>query len=222
MFRLFHRPDCPFCWKVRIALYELNLPFQETLVTLGEKHPEVLALNPNGTVPVLITDDGTVLWESAAILEYLVDHVQDNGAAQTLLVGSAAEKAEIRQIHIFSDNHLGKAVFPLIRHRRENPGREADPHIFERARLAWHENLGVLEKALRHRPFFGGETFSCADCALVPRVTLAEVYGLPFAKEMPQLKTWYARVGSRPSVQAARPARFPGIDDFIKPVSGKI
>ena len=70
MITVYQRTDCPFCWKVRIALSELGLEYQVVETRLGEKHPEVGRLSPTGSVPVLV-DGETSIWESAVILEYL-------------------------------------------------------------------------------------------------------------------------------------------------------
>ena len=72
MITLYHRSDCPFCWKVRIALVELGINYQLIDTVLGEKHPEVIKYNPKGSVPVFV-DGPTVIWESNTILEYLED-----------------------------------------------------------------------------------------------------------------------------------------------------
>ena len=212
MVTLIHRVDCPFCWKVRIALFELDVSFEETVLTLGEKSREVRDLNPNNTVPVMIADDETVIWESAAMLEYVAERF----GGGKLLEGNSEERARIRQLHIFSDSRVGKAVFPMVRERRNNPGTEVPEDLRRDITAAWIDCLSVLEMELRDREFFGGEYFSVADCALVPRFTLAEVYGLPVPEAFPKLANWYQRVSERASVIKARPEKFPGVNDLVK------
>ena len=70
MIILYHRTDCPFCWKVRLGLDELGIDYSIVNTRLGEKHPDVVRYNPKGSVPVLI-DGEAAIWESNAILEYL-------------------------------------------------------------------------------------------------------------------------------------------------------
>ncbi|MFC7050127.1 glutathione S-transferase family protein [Emcibacter nanhaiensis] len=212
MIRLFHRTDCPFCWKVRIALFELGVPVEETVLALGEKSREVRDLNPNNSVPVMITDKDTVIWESAAMVEYVAERF----GAGRLFEGSAEDRARIRQLHIFSDNRVGKAVFPIVRERRNNPGREVPEELLRRITAEWTGCLSVLERELRDREFFGGESFSAADCALMPRFTLAEVYGLPVPDTFPKAADWYRRTSRRASVIQARPDKFPGVNDLVK------
>ncbi len=64
------------CYKVKLALHLLGLPYQwrEVDILKGETQTaEFLAMNPNGKVPVLQLEDGTCLWESNAILNFLAD-----------------------------------------------------------------------------------------------------------------------------------------------------
>jgi len=124
--KLYHRPDCPFCWKVRLFLQETGIEVQEFSVTLGKKHPDVVALNPNGTVPVLIDDD-LVLWESAVIIEYLADGFSEI----SLMAGSPGIRAFIRQIHSYSDNRIGKALFPYIKQVRDSDSGKATDELYQ-------------------------------------------------------------------------------------------
>ena len=46
MITLYQRDDCPFCWKVQLAMTELQIEHQIVDIVLGEKHPQVLRSNP--------------------------------------------------------------------------------------------------------------------------------------------------------------------------------
>src|SRR5260370_4581017 len=61
---------CPYVQRVAIALAEKNTPFERTYIDLANKPDWFLAISPLGKTPVL-TVDGTPVFESAAILEYL-------------------------------------------------------------------------------------------------------------------------------------------------------
>ena len=74
-------PHSPRGFKVLAAANHLGLDYEFHLVDLGkgdQRRPEFLALNPNGRMPVL-EDDGFVLWESNAILQYLADKRPEAG-----------------------------------------------------------------------------------------------------------------------------------------------
>ncbi|MBL4802721.1 MAG: glutathione S-transferase family protein [Emcibacter sp.] len=209
--KLYHRPDCPFCWKVRIFLKEIDVDVEEVTIALGEKNPDIMALNPNGTVPVFMDGD-LLLWESAVIIEYLADKYP----AAALMSGSAIERADIRQIHGYSDSRVGKILFPYIKHVREK-GLDFLGHDTRQATTeGWGEIQKILSERLGNKKFFG-PNFSAADCALIPRVTLALAYGLTFGDDVVNLKKWYRECVKRPSFLATLPAVLPGIDEMIKP-----
>ncbi|PCJ42317.1 MAG: glutathione S-transferase [Alphaproteobacteria bacterium] len=205
--KLYHRPDCPFCWKLRLFLREAGVEVSEISVKLGEKHPDVVALNPNGTVPVLIDGD-LVLWESAVIIEYLADKFPETG----LMTGTPEQRAKIRQIHSYSDHRLGKILFPYIKQVRDG---KADGDLKHTIDKAWQAELDMLTLQLGDQDYFGPD-FSVADCALIPRFTLALVYGLTLGKGYGKLKNWFERCKRRSSFATVLPASFPGIDEMIK------
>jgi len=208
--KLYHRPDCPFCWKVRLVLRESDITVQEVAVGLGQKHPDVVALNPNATVPVLVEGD-MVLWDSGPVAEYLAERFPQSG----LMAGSPAQRAKIRQIHSYSDNIIGKILFPHIKQVRENQGQTAAGEVEQKTSTAWRSAQEILSEQLGDEDFFGPE-FSLADCALLPRVTLAQIYGLPLSQDFHNLGQWYQRCLARSSFAAVFPAVFPGINEMIK------
>ena len=79
MIKLYDFKSSPNCQRVKIVLAEKNLPYETVPIDLRkqeQKTPEYLKLNPYGKVPVL-TDDGTVLYESCIINEYLNEKYPD-------------------------------------------------------------------------------------------------------------------------------------------------
>lgn len=72
-FQLFLSQRSPFARRIRLALERLDLPFTEKPVNVFEENPELLAANPLGMVPTLMTPEGRALFDSATILEYLDD-----------------------------------------------------------------------------------------------------------------------------------------------------
>lgn len=208
--KLYHRSDCPFCWKIRIFLQESGIEVQEISVERGKKHPDVLALNPNGMVPVLIYGD-LVLWESSVIIEYLADGISQ----RSLMPGSPASRALIRQLHSYSDNRVGKVLFPFIKQVRDSESGKAVAELHRSTTCAWAVIQKTLSVQLEDKDFFGTD-FSVAECALIPRFTLALAYGLSLSDEFPNLKKWFRRCAERPSFAATLPGIFSGINEIIK------
>ena len=91
---LYHQWLSPVCRKVRIVLAEKKLDFELRLEPVWEQRPEFLALNPAGELPVLVENDGSVLADGTAIVEYLEETVPE----PPLLAGTPAERAEVRRL----------------------------------------------------------------------------------------------------------------------------
>src|SRR5215469_7708883 len=99
-------------YRVRVALHLKGVAFEETMVDLdagAQLEPEFVALSPQGAVPVLVIDDGTLLAQSIAILEYL----EEAYPAPGLLPSDLAGRARVRALALMfaADHH------PLITHR---------------------------------------------------------------------------------------------------------
>ena len=202
MITLYERTDCPFCWKVRIALAELGVEHHIEATRLGEKHPEVTRLSPTGTVPVLVDGD-TAIWESAVILEYLDSRY---GPGQ-LFPGTPAEQASVRLLHAYSDKIVGGCLRDLVFEKRSKREADWDGDIIAVSLDKWRNCQVSLEEQLDNRPGFG-QDYSAADCALAARFGVAEAYGAPVTAEFPALSAWYAKVKGRPSWQQAYPGSF--------------
>jgi len=207
MIKLYARADCPFCWKVKIALAELALPFDLVATRLGEKHPEVVALSPRQSVPVLV-DDALVIWESAVILEYLHDAYGDQRAS--LLPQAPAARARARLIHSYSDQVIGPALRDTVFEKRTKPPEDWDQELLAQSAARWRACLVQLETWLDGGDAFAGD-FSLAECALAPRFGLAQAYGVGVDDDFPGLARWFATIQARPSYQATLPRSFPGL-----------
>lgn len=208
MITLYSGPLSLFARKVEIALREKGLAFERIMVPFNQttgydpKHPEVLALNPKGQVPVL-SDCGLVLYDSTVILEYLDEAYPE----PRLMPETPVERARCRLDELYADEIMLQALRPLM-HRTGPPSpdrdrriaQEADALIAEEA-LARHYE--VLEQKLAGRDFFGGQ-LSTADIALFMSVLFSLRLGGPPLGGHPALSAWFARLRQRPAfVQAA-------------------
>lgn len=203
MITLYSGPLSLFARKVEIALREKGLDFERVMVPFNQttgydpKHPEVLALNPKGQVPVL-TDCGLVLYDSTVILEYL-----DEAYPQPpLYPSSPADRARCRLDELYADEIMFSALRPLM-HRTSPPtsdrtrrmAQEADALIAEEALL---RHYAVLEERLAGREFFS-QSLSAADIALFMDVLFALRLGGPGLAGFDGLANWYERLSDRPA-----------------------
>lgn len=180
--------------KVLWALDELGVEYEREdwgLPNRDPKVPEFLALNPNGTVPVLVEEDGNGLWESNAILIYLA---QTRGA---LLPGGRHELGLALQWLGWQASELntpwGYAVMGLL---RRMPGYD-DPQRIADSTTRWTAKMDILEAELsKGRPFIAGETFTIADIAL--GLSCHRWFMTPFDRKlMPAAKAYYERLRGR-------------------------
>ena len=199
---LYQRTDCPFCWKVRIALAELDIEYQSVDTTLGEKHPQVQRLSPTGTVPVL-EDGQAAIWESAVILDYL----DAEYAPGRLISTDPVTQSRERLLQVYSDKLVGGCLKEIVFEKRSKPEIEWDLDKIREGESRWRDCQVRLEQELDGRPFFG-EGYSVADCALAARFGVAEAYGAGVNMEFPHLFQWFQGVTARPSWNRAYPMSF--------------
>jgi len=202
--KLYSAPLSLFARKVEIALHEKGIPFERVMVAFTQtegyrpKHPDVLAANPKGQVPVLV-DDGLALFDSTLIFEYL----EDAYPAPPLYPATPRGRAECRLHELYADEVM---LVPLRSLMYRSGPRAADPD--ERARdrdealeaeavIARH--YGEVEQRLGGREFLCG-AFTVADIAVFMMILYALRLGGPPIDGHPHLAAWYARVAGRPSV----------------------
>lgn len=198
---LYYRADCPFCWKVRIALAELNISYKGTETVLGEKHSSVARLSPKGSVPVLV-DSTTVIWESSVIVEYLHDQ---SGISQ-LLPDTAAERSRVRLLQSYSDSVIGPALRGLVFEKRAKPSAEWDWEIIDNSETAWQACQAQLNDWISEGAF--PSSFGAAHCALLPRFGIAEYYDSPIPSSFTALTNWYRETSTRESYTSTYPYGF--------------
>lgn len=157
----------PFSWKVWLSLERKQIPYDlKTLSAVAGdlKTPQFLALNPRGKVPTIV-DDGFVLSESSAIVEYLDEQYPDTGAR--LWPADAKARALARKTAIEGDTfiypNVRKLVVELLMRKEGDP----DAAVIADAKAALARELATLERAIKG-PFIASGEPSAADFALYP------------------------------------------------------
>jgi glutathione S-transferase len=186
--------------KVKMALLEKGIPFEEQAVSTGSKDDAVLSCSPLGKVPFIRTEQGA-LCESQAILDYL-EALQPE---PRLLPADPWAAAKVRELTTFVDLHLelvarelyGKAFFG---------GEIGDSHA-ERVRKQLVKNIAGFKRLARFSPYVAGDSFTQADCAAfvsLPLVAMASRIVLGedlLASAGIDWKAYVKVVGERPSAQ---------------------
>ncbi|CAN7509984.1 maleylacetoacetate isomerase [Phenylobacterium sp. LjRoot225] len=195
-------------YRVRIALNLKGLPFDYAPVNLlsGDQHAEAYRrLNPQGLTPALETEDGRVLTQSLAILEWL----EEVHPVPPLLPADPFDRAAVRAMAAL----VACDIHPLnnlrVQQQLTRMGVEAD------ARLDWtqrwiHDGFRALEPmvAAHTAGFAFGAAPTLADCLLIPQVYSAERYEVDLGA-YPAIRAVAERCAGHPAFVAAHPEQQP-------------
>jgi glutathione S-transferase len=179
-----------------IVLEEIGRPYETETVDLAKKvtasGADFLALNPKGYVPALLLDDGDLLTEGPAILQYLADLAPELNLAPAN--GSKA-RYQLQSWLTFIGTEVHKNFSPFF-----NPA--ATPEMKSQATANLQRRLGYVNDQLAGRDFLLGQTFSVADAYLFTVVGWAQFIQLDLSA-WPNITAFLARVAARPTVQRA-------------------
>jgi glutathione S-transferase len=206
---LYYGSGSPYAWKVQLALEHKALPYERRLLSFDQgdtRKPEFLALNPRGRVPT-IDDNGFVLYESNAIVEYLDEAYPGRGAP--LFPGDAQQRALVRRLVAEVDNYVYPAADRILEHAFRKP-EDQDAAAIESARAALGEELALHSRAFRGDYAVG--PLSAADFALYPYVAFlfrVEQKRIPDLRAMELLPAplvdWKARIEALPYYRRTYP-----------------
>lgn len=179
-----------------IVLSELGLPYELVKVELSTHLTadgrDYTAINPKGYVPAVQLDDGALLTEGPAIVQYLADQ---KPAAGLLPPAGTLERARVQEWLTFVGTELHKSFSPLF-----NPAASAD---WKAAALANIERrFAFIEKALAGRDYLTGADFCVADAYLFTVLNWTKFVKIDLAP-WPALAAFHQRVMARPAVQKA-------------------
>lgn len=208
---LYHLPLSPFSRKIRLVLSEKRLPFELRLEKVWLRRPEYLELNPAGTVPTLVEENGLAIPDSAVISEYLEEAYPD-----TSLVGrTLAERVEVRRLVAWFDD---KFAFEVTRNllgekfMKRLAGRgEPDASAIRAGYANLRPHMEYLGWLAENRKWIAGSAISLADFAAAGHLSALDFAGdIDWTVSEPA-RDWYARMKSRPSFRGILADRVPGI-----------
>ena len=180
--------------KVKLALLEKGVPFEEVTAWIGETDP---AASPLGKVPYAITDEGP-LSESTMILEYIEDRYPD----KPLLPASPYEAAKVRELVRYIELHLELPARNL--YAEAFFGGKVSDALKEKLLPQLEKNVAAFAKLAKFSPFIAGTQFTLADCAAAVHLPLISgaskiIYGKDVLADLP-VKDYLKQIGERPSV----------------------
>jgi glutathione S-transferase len=190
---LYDSPVSGNCYKVRLLLAHLGLPYERRTVDVVDRsnRPELLGgLNPALRVPTLILDDGRPLAESGAILLYL-------GEGSRFVPDDLYERAQVLQ-WMFFEQYDHEPAIAVTRFWLVYSGRaqEFADRLAERQE-AGRRALAAMDQHLRSRSYLVGDRLTLADLALYAYTHVADEGGFDLAP-YPAVLAWLDRVASEP------------------------
>jgi glutathione S-transferase len=193
MLRLYDYLSSGNGYKVRLLLTQLGRRFERIEMDIlkgATRTAEFLDKNPNGRIPVLELDDGTLLAESDAILFYLAD-------GTPFLPADRLARAQVLQWMFFEqyshEPNIATSRFWLHFLEMTDERRVA---LVQKQKLGY-DALGVMEQHLSAHPFFVGERYSIADIALYAYTHVADEGGFDLGG-FPAVRAWLQGVRMQP------------------------
>jgi glutathione S-transferase len=159
-----------------------------------EDGSDYYAVNPKGSVPALVLDDGRLLTEGPAIVQYIADRKPESGLAPA---NGTFERYKLQEWLTFINGEIHKAFSPLFGSPPDEVRKNAVETITKK--------FAHVEKALAGRQFLVGDAFTAADAYLFVMLTWAHHMQIDL-KAFPGLRAFFARVSQRPKVHAAMKA----------------
>jgi GST-like protein len=200
--KLYYWPT-PNGWKISIALEEMGLPYEVTLIDIsaGDQFaPEFLKIAPNNRMPAIIDPGGpdgqpVSIFESGAILQYLARKTgQFYGTTER-------ERLAVEQWLMWQMGGLGPMAGQAHHFLKYAP--DPIPYAKDRYRTEVARLYGVLDRQLAENEFVAGDSFTIADMAIWPWASLWEGQEQSL-EDKPHMARWLDQLWARPGVIAGR------------------
>ncbi|HSV53464.1 MAG TPA: glutathione S-transferase [Burkholderiaceae bacterium] len=198
--KLHWSPKSPYVRKVMICAHELGLQDRLELVrsvaAMLKPNPAIMADNPLSKIPTLVLDDGTALFDSSVICQYLNELAQGS-----LIAATGPARWQALRWEAFGDGLLDVLILWRNEREREHP-MQVLTDAFELKTRAALKRLESEVQSLDAATFDLGHVSIC--CALGYLDYRFDALG--WRKEAPGLARWYADMQKRPSVRSTEPA----------------
>jgi glutathione S-transferase len=180
--------------RVRLTAAVLGIELEEHVVDLAkgeQRHPEYLAVNPNGAVPALVDGD-FVLTESRAIMQYLASRKPEAG----LLPRDEAGRADVTRWQFWDASHFSPALGTIFFQKVLRPMIEKaapDAAKIEEGLANFRRFGAVLDRHLGGKAYVVGAALTLADLTLACSLMYAKQIDAPVS-EFPNMQAWFSRI----------------------------
>jgi len=186
--------------RVLWLLEELGLPYELNKMSFHPKDlksDEHRARHPLGRVPVL-EDDGEQIWESGAIIDYIIERHKNGGLKPSV---DSEKFAKYLQWFHYCEGMVMPSMNTIVVHTIILPEERRDPVVLGQAQKLLSRSLIPVNEALEGNDYLIGE-FSGADCMLGHSCYMSNNLGC-VSDEMTNIKEYVNRISERPAFKKA-------------------
>jgi len=194
----------PYTRKVRVVLAEKKIDCEFEAVDVNPPDNPVNALNPLGKVPTLVLDDGTALFDSRVIVEFL-DSVSP---ISRLIPDDNRERVAVRRWEALADGSLDAGL--LIRYESLRPKKEQSRAWTDKQVGKLTRGLAMIAAELADKPWCHGDRYSLADIAVgccLGWVEFRKPGGIEWRGEYANLERYYDKLMERPAFADTAPPK---------------
>lgn len=193
------------CHKVVAALDYMDVPYQLNHVdflTAQHKTDNYLKINPNGTIPSA-SDDGLVITQSNAIMQYAADNGGEKGAAA--YPREAKQRATVNAWLFWESSGWFQSNYVYLAENLLKPlyGKQPDPEILSAEEIKWLAMATVLDEQLGKTKYITGDIPTIADFAIMAPMHLHAAQKLPLDKTT-NLRRWVGEMESIPAWKSSQ------------------
>jgi glutathione S-transferase len=182
-----------------IALQETGLPFEidRFIASTGKtaSGEDFLQINPKGYVPTIRMDDGGILTEGAAVLQYIADQNPASGLAPK---AGTMGRYRLQEWLTFIGTEIHKTFSPLF-------NKAVSAEVKDRGFDLLTKRIGYVETRLADSPYLMGSSFTVADAYLFVVLSWSATVGFDLAP-FPKIREYMERISKRPGVRSAMKA----------------
>ncbi len=194
----------PYTRKVRVVLAEKRIECDMEMVDVQPIDNPVNRHNPLGKIPTLVLDDGTALYDSRVIVEFL-DNVSP---ISRLIPEDNRERVQVRRWEALADGVVDAGI--LVRHEGLRDSKEQSKEWIDRQVARMHRGMAQLAAELEGRNWCHGDRYSLADIALgccIGWLGFRKPAGIDWVTGYPALGRHYQKLMERPAFADTAPQK---------------
>ena len=192
----------PYTRKVRIVLAEKKIDCDMELVDVAPVDNPVNRHNPLGKIPTLLLDDGTALYDSRVIVEFL----DGKSPISRLIPDDLRDRVAVRRLEALADGVLDAGL--LVRYESLRAENERSQAWTDKQLARMKRGMAQMASEVAERPWCHGERYSLADIALgccLGWLDFRKPGGVDWLAEYPGLAKHYQKLKARPAFADTAP-----------------